>query len=68
MTNLENSPVVRRTTTKFKGRRIIVSLRADDVIELRLEHLRDSIKIPILELMQNNQGAAGAAVTIPARR
>lgn len=60
--------MVRRTTTKFKGRRIIVSLRADDVIELRLEHLRDSIKIPILELMQNNQGAAGAAVTIPARR
>lgn len=40
MTDLEKSPVTRRTTATFKGRRIVVTLRKDDMIELRLERSR----------------------------
>ena len=40
MTDLEQSPVTRRTTTTYKGRRIIISLRKDDTISLRLERQR----------------------------
>lgn len=50
MTDLENSPVTRRTTTTYKGRRIVVTLHKDDRIELRLERLSTGVKIPIHDL------------------
>jgi hypothetical protein len=46
----------------------LVTLRADDVIVLRLERLTESIKIPILDLLRREYGAAGADVSIPAAK
>jgi len=68
MTDLANSPVTRRTTLTFKGRRVLVTLRADDVIVLRLERLTETIKVPIADLLRREYGAAGADVSIPQRR
>lgn len=68
MTDLAKSPVTRRTTLTFKGRRVLVTLREDDVIVLRLERLSESIKIPIADLLRREYGAAGADVSIPARK
>lgn len=58
MTELSTSPVARRATSLYKGRRIVVTLRADDCIELRLERLRDSkIKINVRDLYEYLIGA-----------
>ena len=68
MTDLSTSPVTRRTTITFKGRRILVTLRADDQIEFRLERLSESVKVPIGELMTRFYSAAGSDLVIPQRR
>jgi len=67
MTNLETSPVVRRTTATFKNKRIVIKLRKDDQIELRLERARKpELVVPIRFLLEHP--AVFANVSIPARR
>lgn len=66
MTDLETSPVTRRTTAMYKGKRIIVTLRKDDQIELRLERQRGpEIVLPLLYLLENP--AKFSNYSIPAR-
>lgn len=52
MTDLEKSPVTRRSTVKHKGRRIIVELRGDDTISFRGERLRFAVHANIVDLMR----------------
>lgn len=60
MTDLEQSPVTRRTTTTYKGRRIVISLRKDDTISLRLERQRGAEAIiPIRRLLELGVGQPG---------
>jgi hypothetical protein len=67
MTDLEGSPVSRRTTVAYKGRRIIVTLRADDQIELRLSGLRKAeIVIPIAYMLEHPEKFSNSS--IPARK
>lgn len=67
MTDLERSPVTRRTTATFKGRRVIVTLRSDDQIELRLQGLRSSeLKIPVVYLLEHPEKFS--RMSIPARK
>lgn len=67
MTDLETSPVVRRTKTTFKNKRIVVKLRMDDQIELRLERARKpELIVPIRFLLEHP--AVFSNVSIPARK
>ncbi len=52
MTDLEASPVTRRTSTKYKGRRLVVELRSDDTIALRGERLRFKLVVPLVDVMR----------------
>lgn len=55
MTNLETSPVTRRSGCTYMGKRVIVTLRKDDCIELRLERARQPLaRIPIHDLCVHN--------------
>lgn len=59
MTDLDKSPVTRRATATYKGRRIIVTLRSDDVVELRLERSRDpadKVKVDVRTLFERELG------------
>jgi len=42
--------VVRRSTIKWQGHEIVITLRADQQIEMHLLGCRKSVKAPILEL------------------
>lgn len=52
MTDLETSPVTRRSNTKYKGRRVIVTLRSDDKISFRLERTSQEVLIDIFRTVQ----------------
>jgi hypothetical protein len=66
MTDMSKSPVTRRSTVKWKGRRIYITLRADDQIEFRLERVRDKFTLPVQDAYRLAEQAAIRTV-IPGR-
>lgn len=64
-----HSPVERETTLVWKNRQVLVKLRPDNQIELRLKGLRTSeLKIPLLDLLKQHTGAHTTEVAIKAGR
>jgi len=49
MTDLKNSPVTRRTALEVAGRRLVVTLCANDKIEIRHERSRESYKVGLAD-------------------
>lgn len=54
MTDLDK-PVTRRSRAVSRGRRIVVTLRPDDMIEFRLAGTQETCKASIASLMRNAQ-------------
>lgn len=69
MTNLETSPVVRRSTCTDRGRRLIITLNRDDTMTIRLQGLRHpEMKVHLMDVLRQYTGANSPNVAIPPRR
>lgn len=67
MTELETSPVTRRLKFKWRGKQVIVTLRADEEIEFRLQRERLKVHVPLSDVFRYAQRSL-VDVEIPGRK